>query len=205
MEGLCYWWWSTRVLPQTREELETNSQKQDPTEPRAQGCDRCGRTNCSCAMVRLAVCDTGVCASKERCVCMDVCRRLVVMGRGVGVGVVEVVPPRWAARSKEQPAVECGSRFDGACIRNEARVRGGWSEGWEVVAVFVEYPVRLDDVLSIACLTSSAAMPPVCVLPSPLKPLQMQMQLQTVDSVEIVDRWPDHGGERDVVAPAPLP
>lgn len=56
-------WWSRMVLPQTREELETNSQKQNPTTSKAQGCDRCGRTNCSCAMVRLAV---GVCALKEQ-------------------------------------------------------------------------------------------------------------------------------------------
>lgn len=47
----------TALLPQTREELETNSQKQDPTAHKAQGCDRCGRTNCSCAMARLAVGD----------------------------------------------------------------------------------------------------------------------------------------------------
>lgn len=66
MDVLCVTgWWSRAVLPRTREELETNSQRQDPTTPKAQGCDRCGRTNCSCAMVRLAVGDTSVCASKE--------------------------------------------------------------------------------------------------------------------------------------------
>lgn len=58
-------WWGTAVLPQTREELETNSQKQGPTAHKAQGCDRCGRTNCSCAMVRLAVGDRRLCGGRR--------------------------------------------------------------------------------------------------------------------------------------------
>lgn len=49
MEG----WSCSRSLPQSREALETNSKKRDPTRHKAQGCDRCGRTNCSSAMVRL--------------------------------------------------------------------------------------------------------------------------------------------------------
>lgn len=56
--------WGT-VLPQTREELETNSQKLGPTAHKAQGCDRCGRTNCSCAMARLAVGDGRLCGRRR--------------------------------------------------------------------------------------------------------------------------------------------